>query len=156
MTARSDLTVLAALQVSAMSDQAVAQVRALETLALQLPQIEIETQHTLHAGMYARTVKVPKDMMITGALVRIPTVLIVAGDCLMYTEDGTISLRGYHVFQAAAHRKQAFVAREDTWITMMFPTAAQTVAEAEEEFTAEADLLVSRREGAVNSHSAEV
>jgi hypothetical protein len=51
------------------------------------------------------------------------------------------------VLPAAAGRKQAFLAQADSHITMIFATAARSVAEAEREFTDEADNLVSRRAG---------
>jgi hypothetical protein len=55
-------------------------------------------------------------------------------------------LVGYNVIQASAGRKQIYVTREETAITMIFPSNAKTVEEAEEEFTDEAEMLLSRRE----------
>lgn len=130
----------------AMSNTAIGKVRALETAALALPQVEIQTDHVLHAGVYTRTVMVPAGVVITGVLVKIPTVVIVAGEAIVYGEQGAMPLSGYTVLQAAAGRKQAFVAVTDIHITMTFATSAQTVEEAEAEFTDETDLLVSRRD----------
>ena len=130
----------------AMSETAIGKVRALEQAALAQPQIEIHTDHVLHAGTYVRTVKVPSGVVITGVLVKIPTVVIVSGDAIVYGEDGAIPLTGYTVVRAQAGRKQAFVALTDIHITMTFATSAKTVEEAEAEFTDEADMLVSRRD----------
>lgn len=132
--------------VPAMTARAVADVRRLEFLAAQRPQVEMETTHQFHAGIYSRTLKVPAGVLITGALIKIPTTLVVSGHAVMYGEGGAVELRGYHVMAAAAHRKQAFLAMSDTWITMLFTTAATTVEDAEAEFTDEADMLMTRRE----------
>ena len=133
--------------ISAMSPRAIDNVRRLEEMALTCPQVLIETDHTFHAGMYARTIIIPAGVVLTGALIKIATLLIVSGDALVYVEDGPpLELRGYNVLPAAAGRKQAFVAQTDVSLTMIFPTQAKTVEEAEEEFTDEADRLFSRKE----------
>lgn len=129
-----------------MSVDAVASVRRLEWESLKLPQVDISTDHVLHAGMYARTVVIPAGVVITGAEIKIPTVLIINGDTLVYGEDGPIRFTGYHVTLGDVGRKQAFYALADTHLTMLFPTAAKTVEEAEMEFTDEYEKLSSRRE----------
>lgn len=128
-----------------MSPASVEAVRTLEDLALQLPQINIDTAHTLHAGMYARTIMIPAGILITGVRIKIPTVLIISGDAFVYGDDGPVRFTGYHVTLGAVGRKQAFFAMSDTWLTMMFPSAAKTVSEAEDEFTDEPERLGSRR-----------
>lgn len=129
-----------------MSVQSIERVRQLETEMFHLPQAKIETTHTFHAGTYARTIKIPAGVAITGVLIKIQTVLIVSGNVIMFTEDGSKELHGYHVFSAAAGRKQAFVAIANTYLTMFFATNAKTIEEAEQEFTDEAHLLITRRE----------
>jgi hypothetical protein len=52
------------------------------------------------------------------------------------------------VIPASAGRKQVFVSRSTVTITMLFPTLARTVEEAEAEFTDEAAGLLSRRQDA--------
>lgn len=133
-----------------MSAQAVANVAALEQASLQKPQVAIPTYHHFHAGMYARTIMIPENTVLTGVLIKVPTILIVSGEVIAYTEDGTIHLIGYHVIPAEAGRKQAFAAVKDTILTMVFPSSAGSVEEAEEEFTDEAGMLFSRKDGAVN------
>ena len=128
----------------AMSDDALAKVRTLETALLAAPQTDLSTDHLLHAGMYARTICIPAGTALTGALIKRATVLIVNGHATVYTGDGTLELAGHHVLPASAGRKQAFIAHADTWLTMIFPTQAVTVEEAEAEFTDEADRLLSR------------
>ncbi|HEX7386253.1 MAG TPA: hypothetical protein VF285_03120 [Castellaniella sp.] len=130
----------------AMSAQAVAQVRELESITAQCPQVAVQTRHLIHAGMYARTIRVPAGMVLTGVLIRVPTIVIVSGDCTAYVGDEFVELRGYHVLAGSAGRKQVFVTHEETDITMLFPTDARTVEEAEDEFTDEPDLLMSRHD----------
>jgi hypothetical protein len=53
---------------------------------------------------------------------------------------------GYGVLPAQAGRKQIFVSKGPFIITMLFPTTAKTVEEAEEHFTDETHLLLSRKQ----------
>jgi len=118
----------------------------LEARLMDLPQIELKTTHELHAGMYARTIRIPAGTLLTGALIRVPTILVVSGHVSVFTgANRALHLRGYSVVPASAGRKQVFYAVEDTDLTMLFPTAARTIAEAEAEFTDEADKLMTRR-----------
>lgn len=128
-----------------MSLESIEKVRRLETESLKLPQTEINTLHTFHAGIYARTVKIPAGIVITGALIKIPTVLIISGDVIMFTDGEPQELHGYHVFSASAGRKQAFVAMTDVYLTMIFSSKATNAEEAEWEFTDEAEGLASRK-----------
>lgn len=136
--------------IPAMSNEAVAKVAKLEEWALTKDQIHIPIEHTIHGGMYARTLMLPAGIMITGALIKVPTVLIIAGDAIMYTQDGPVEIAEYAVLPASAHRKQAFYAIEDTYMTMLFPTKAKTVEDAEREFTDEIDALTSTKDEASN------
>lgn len=139
-------------RVPAMADQAIAKVRAIEAQLATLPQADIRTHHVLHGGTYARTIKIPSGVMLTGALIEVATTLIVQGDCHVFIgEDQVAHLSGYNVIAASAHRKQAFMAVTDTWLTMVFATDATSVEQAEEEFTREAELLMSRQYGHENT-----
>ena len=128
--------------IDAMSDEAIANVERMEEMMLAQPQVEMETQHDLHGGMYARSIMIPKGIMITGALVKIPTMLICVGDAVVYIGSDVIRVTGYAVIPASAGRKQWFLAKSDVYLTMIFPTQAKTVADAEKEFTDQwAELL---------------
>lgn len=135
----------------ATTPDALAKICELEEFVLAQPQLDIVTWHVLHAGIYSRTIMVPgagPDMVnvLTGALIKIPTTLVVSGKCSVLIGDADeILIDGYHVFAAAAGRKQAFIAHEDTWLTMSFKTDARTVEEAEVEFTDDHERLMSRR-----------
>jgi hypothetical protein len=128
-----------------MSDEALEKVRRLEAEMLAQPQAEITTNHVFHAGLYARTIRIPAGVALSGAFITRATLLIVSGECTVFTGHDTLQLRGYHVIPASAGRKQVFLAHADTELTMLFPSSATTVEEAEAEFTDEAHRLMSRR-----------
>lgn len=128
-----------------MSQDSIDKVRVLESFSASLPQVAINTLHIIHAGMYARTILIPAGTLLTGVLVKRSTLLIVQGNVIVYIGERSIEVSGYHVLPASANRKQAFLAKTDTHLTMLFSTVAKTVAEAEEEFTDEVDSLGSRK-----------
>lgn len=128
----------------AMSDEAANKVRGMEQFSRKFEQVEIHTDHVIHGGMYVRTIFIPADVYLTGALIKVPTTLIVSGDLTAYIGDDAINLCGYNVLPAMAGRKQAFRTYTDVHMTMIFPTKARTVEEAEQEFTDEVDNLMSR------------
>lgn len=134
--------------IAPMTAASIQRVRDLEAHTAAMPQVEIPTDHVLHAGMYARTIRIPAGVLLTGAHVTRPTTLVISGDVTVFVGGEWVRLAGYQVVPAAAGRKQVFFAHEDTMVTMLFPTAAATVEEAENEFTDEADRLLSRRQPA--------
>lgn len=124
-----------------------AAVQRLESMLSEQPQAEIPTEHVIHGGMYARTVRLPQDAVITGCLYTVPTMLTVNGHAMVLAGDGWTELDGYNVFPASVGRKQVFVALGPVEITMVFATKAKTVAEAEAEMTDESESLLSRSVG---------
>lgn len=137
-------------KVPAMTQQAVENVRAMQSSLAHLPQVSITTGHVLHGGVYARTVTLHPGVLIIGVLVKVPTTLIINGDVSVYLGDETVRLSGYHVIPASAHRKQAFYAHTETTLTMILPTDAETIEAAEDAFTDEGATLVSRHPDAIN------
>jgi hypothetical protein len=108
-------------------------------------QVPIATHHVLHAGVYSRTICIPAGVALEGALIKIPTTLIICGRAVVLLGDGEeVLVEGYQVLAASGGRKQAYRAHADTWITMSFRTQATTVEQAEAEFTDQADQLMSR------------
>ena len=140
----STAPVLAESRILPMSPAAIQRVREWEAVALQMPQVPIVTRHVIHAGMYARTIRIPAGVVLTGAFIRIPTMLIVSGHAQVFVDGSVVEIAGYQVVPASAGRKQAFLAIQDTDLTMLFPTSAATVEDAEDEFTDEPHLLFSR------------
>lgn len=127
-----------------MTKEQVDKVSILEEISKKYPQFKIPVEHFLHGGMYVRTVKIPQGVVITGALMRIETTLVVNGHAMIHTGEQWIDIEGYNVLPAAAGRKQIFVALSDVNLTMFFPSKTKTVKDAEEQFTTEADLLQNR------------
>lgn len=130
----------------ATTPEALKKVLAAESAIRDIEECRWTMEHVLHGGMYARTAIIAPDTVIVGALIRVPTVLIVHGDCFVYAGERWHHLEGYQVIPAAAGRKQIFATIAETELTMIFPTDAKTVAEAEDEFTEEAEKLHTRRE----------
>jgi len=115
-----------------------------------LPQCELTTSHLLHGGVYYRTMHLEAGKVITGALIKIPTSIIISGHVMVYIGDEVTDVNGYMVIPASKNRKQVMYAISDSYVTMSFPTTAQTIEEAEDEFTDEAKRLVSRGELGIN------
>lgn len=127
-----------------MTREAIDRVYKLEQKVLEQPQADISTHHMIHGGMYARTICIPKGVVLTGAEIKLATVLIVSGHVRMAVGDDAREFAGYNVLAASKGRKQAFYALEDTYLTMLFPTRAQSVEDAEAEFTDDHARLFSR------------
>lgn len=142
--------VTASCRIPAMAPAAINKVRQLEAITRELPQVDIATDHVLHGGMYARTICIPAGVVLTGVFIRVPTLLVFNGNATVNAGDEPVTLAGYHVMAASAHRRQAFLAHQDTQLTMVFATQAKSIEEAEDEFTDEAHLLFSRNPDAIN------
>lgn len=127
-----------------MSRAAIEKVSRLESEVMTLPQVESRTDHVLHAGLYSRTIHIPAGVLLVGVKIKRATLLIACGKFEVSTGEETVLLEGYHVIPASAGRKQAFFAHEDTWLTMLFDSRAETVEQAENEFTDEGKRLMSR------------
>lgn len=132
--------------IAPMTPEAIDKVRQLEARTAELEQVEIPTDHVLHGGMYARTIKIPAGVLLTGAHIKRATMLVISGHVTVFVGEGSIEIAGYQVLPASAGRKQAFLAHADTFVTMLFPSEAASIEAAENEFTDEADRLLSRRQ----------
>lgn len=130
--------------IAAMNPEHVEVVRELEREILARPQSHVVTRHLIHGGVYLRSMNLPRGCVVTGALIKINTTLIISGAVTVYVGGRTLLFEGYNVVPASGGRKQAILAHEDSNLTMLFPTQATTVEDAEAEFTDEVDLLASR------------
>jgi len=138
---------IAAPAVPAMDAHAIAMVRELQAQLETLPQVPVRMHHVLHGGMYARTCYIPAGHLLACCLVRVPTIVVLAGSANVYVgKDEPLRLEGYSVLPASAGRKQAFLSVTDFALTMFYATKAKTVAEAEDELTGESEMLASRRD----------
>ena len=131
-------------KLSPASSEWLEQVERVEALSLTTPQLPLVTEHLFHAGMYARTARIPAGSILTGALMRIATVLVIHGNATFHEEGHRLWIEGYAVIPGSAGRKTLLVAYSPVEMTMLFPTKAKTVREAEIEFTADYECLMSR------------
>lgn len=128
-----------------MSVDALAKVNALEAEIAKHPQLDVETDHVFHAGMYARTVTLPANAVFTGAQHTKATLLIVQGDVTLYLGDDTLRVTGYAVVPASVGRKTAYWTHSETTLTVVAPTDCTTVEDVEREMTTDPMALVSKR-----------
>jgi hypothetical protein len=109
----------------------------------QLPALPFVTEHVLHGGMYTRTVRLPPRTIIAAALIKRTTMLIIDGDCDVWVNDKLIRVAGYSVITGTAGRKFALTTYSAVNASMVFPTDAKTIDEAQREFTDEHEMLPS-------------
>lgn len=126
--------------------EALEKLKSIEKQLLDMPQVSIETEHHLHAGVYSRTIRIPAGVAVSGVMIKCATQLIISGHVRLTCGDKVVELKGFHVLNGTPGRKQIAYALEETFCTMLFATKAKTVEEAEEEFTDEADRLLTRKE----------
>lgn len=136
--------------IPAMTSKEVLIAQKIEDKLLELEQSQCVTRHTLHAGVYTRTILLKKGEVLAGALIKIPTTLMVNGHISIYIGDQAYNIEGFKAFTASAHRKQVMMALDDTIVTMIFKTDAKTIMEAEDEFTDDGDKLMSRLPNSIN------
>ena len=118
-----------------------------QKIILQCPQGEVVTEHLIHGGMYARTIRRGPGMLSIGSRMLRSTILIIHGNCSFVGGNGErVDLTGYNVIPGCAGRKQLSLTHGPVEMTMLFPTSAVTVEEAENEICAEADQLMSRKD----------
>ena len=113
---------------------------------LTVEQPPLTTEHILHGGMYARTIRLEPGVVMIGSLIKRPTLLIFHGSGSVLAGDDRVDLAGYYVLPGRAGRKQLFVTGGPVEMTMVYATQATTIEEAEDEVFAEAELLQSRKD----------
>jgi hypothetical protein len=142
---------LAAPELDAPTPALMDKLSAAQALISSLPQVPVLTEHLLHGGMYARTIRRGAGVVAVGSVILRATILIVHGDCTLLDGSGhPVHLSGYSILPGLAGRKSLSLTHGPMEMTMIFPTSAQTVEEAEREIFGEAEKLASRREGNPN------
>lgn len=136
--------------IPANSEEGKEKVQLIEDVLKECEQEELTTWHTLHGGIYTRTIRLSKGQIISSATINKPTTLTINGHLLVYLGDSQQVVEGYGVVPASAGRKQIMVALQDSIISMAFATNAETIGEAEEEYTDAVNTLSSRREDSTN------
>jgi hypothetical protein len=123
------------------------QIKALEVQLGELPQIDLNTTHSLMNGMYVRSIFIPKGCALVGAQHKTDHINIVSGDIMVTTDEGTKRLTGYNVITTKAGLQRAGVALEDTYWSTITRTAFDSLdrlADIEDELTPDADRLQTR------------
>jgi len=140
-----------AVVLSAPSSEVLDKIAQASDLIRQFPQVEVPTSHLLHGGMYARTIHRGPGIVAVGSVILRATILIVSGDCTLLDGSGhRLDLHGYNVLPGLPGRKSLSLTHGEVSMTMIYPTSARTVEEAEEEIFGEAADLASRRDGNPN------
>lgn len=130
-------------------DSYIDRVRQFEQAFINAPQVDLQTSHVIHGGMYARTIFIPAGTVVTGALTSLDNICIINGNITVTTDTGTQHLIGCHVLPASKGYKRIGFAHEDTYWTMMIRTDASSIEQAEDEATVESNRLQTRRDGVV-------
>lgn len=108
--------------------------------------VDVQIKHDICGNLYSRYCLVPKDVVIVGALLKVPTLLIVNGDCIVYDGQKTQRITGYKMLQGQAYRQSAFRALQDTQLTMLAVVqGCSTVEEAQRYITDQSALLTNHR-----------
>lgn len=91
-----------------------------EEFALEQPQVEILLVEKFINGMYTREILIPAGTILTGQVHKYAYVdIMLYGDILVATPDGTMRLKGHNIMEGVPGRKRAGYAYEDTgWITV--------------------------------------
>jgi len=134
-----------------MTEDNIDKVRQVESQMLEKEQVDLPTLHTIHGGLYTRTVLLKKGHALCGALIKVPTTLILNGNVMVYIGTEFTHIVGYDVIPASANRKQLMIAIEDTYITMCLKTEYRKLEYIEKEFTDEYDMLMSSSDTAINT-----
>lgn len=133
-------------QLSPCSAEARARIEAFGKRLQEFPQVDLPTEHHIHAGVYSRTIYVKAGVAVAGVLVKIPTQLVASGHFVLSDGARSEEVKGFKVYEGFPGRQAAVVAIEDSAFTMLFATGAKTVEEAEEEFTDQYERLLTRKE----------
>lgn len=109
----------------------------LETALLAMPQLASEPLHTFIAGVYVRTLYIPRGACVVGKLHKKEHVFIMqAGDCLVFTGEVTERLTAPFQMVCQPGAKRAFFAYEDSVITTVHRTDETDLEKIEAELIA--------------------
>jgi hypothetical protein len=117
----------------------------LEAAVLDLPQTDLRTEHALSGQVYARTIHIPANTVLTGATHKKDHVNIVCGDITVTTDQGPVRITGYHVIATKAGSKRAGFAHADTTWTTICQTALDDIEAIEDELVEESASLQTRK-----------
>jgi len=137
-------------QIVPSSKEGLEKINNLEAVLKKETQLDITTWHTLHGGIYTRTVFIPKGAVAVGTIIEVPTTVTIHGKAKFSQGDSVFIVDGFKVVPGSKDRKQAVVAFEDTYVAMSFTTKQTTIEGAEKEMTSSYEQLMSRNIDAIN------
>lgn len=112
---------------------------------LKLPQVDLETTHVISGGLYARTIRIPAGVVLTGAIHNKDHIDIMQGDVTVTTHEGTKRLTGHHVFETKAGLGRAGFAHSETLWTTICSTELTNLQDIEDELVANPEQLQTRQ-----------
>jgi hypothetical protein len=122
------------------------QVRALEDVILQLPQVDLDAQTVTHGQVSARAIFIPAGTVLTGAQTNLDNVCIVFGDIEVSTGDGgSRRITGFAMLPANRGAKRVGRTFADTWWVTVHHTKQIDQSAIEDEMTNESHRLQTRR-----------
>ena len=117
----------------------------LEAAIGSMPQVDVQTQHHLSGGMYARTIFIPAGSVIVGTTHKTDHINVMIGDIEVSTDHGMVRLTGYNVLETKAGMKRHGYAYADTYWTTVCKTANTDLEAIENELVEEPERLQTRR-----------
>lgn len=108
-----------------------------DTIREQVPTELPEMHEQLFSAMYTRSAKIPAGTICTGNMTKVPTLLIVVGDCSIRIGNTIQTIRGFNVISEPAGMIRVANCITDCWFTTINNTACTTLEKARAEFLGE-------------------
>jgi hypothetical protein len=95
-------------------------IRRLEHEILECVPAEMPVEHLFAKGLYARSLTIPKNCVLTGAIHKHEHINILAkGDITVVTDDGPVRIQAPYVMVSKPGTKRAgFAHEESVWVTV--------------------------------------
>lgn len=98
-------------------------VNRLEDALRSVPQVDCPIRHHFAPGIYAREITIPKGTVLTGAVHKQESLVVLsAGRLRLVTDDGTVEISAPYMLTCKAGAKNAALALEDSVWTNFFAT----------------------------------
>ena len=98
-------------------------VSRLEAALCELPQVDCPIRHYFAPGLYAREITIPKDTVLTGAVHKAESIVVLSkGRLQLVTDSGPVEISAPHTMTCKPGAKNAAVALEDSVWTNFFAT----------------------------------
>jgi hypothetical protein len=107
-------------------------IAAAENIILSAQQIELEVIHHFSPGIYAREMRIPAGVVLTGMIHKTEHLCILNGDIEIASEQGSGRYTGYHTFLSKPGVKRIGSTYADTVFTTIHATLETDVAKLEE------------------------